>query len=81
MERARKMNGALSTAHRRPSMNPLHGLPLLLFLLLTPAHSQAKITEDVIDVPVSVSNAYGRSVEQTIKVTVFRDTERVRSPT
>lgn len=59
-------------------MNSLRGLPLLL--LLTQTAPLAKITEDVIDVPVSVSNAYGRSVEQTIKVTVFRDTERARSP-
>lgn len=42
--------------------------------------AQAAIVEDVIDVPVQVSNMYGREFAQTIKVTVFHDTDRARSP-
>ena len=42
--------------------------------------AQAEIVEEVVDVPVSVVNAYGLKVEHPIKVTVFRETSRDRSP-
>jgi len=40
----------------------------------------AVTVEEVLDVPVSVKDAYGRQVDQTIKVTVFRDDSREKAP-
>ena len=43
-----------------------------LALLVLPG-AQAMLREEQIDVPVKVNDAYGKTVEQTIKVTVFHD--------
>ncbi|MEJ8849668.1 dienelactone hydrolase [Variovorax rhizosphaerae] len=45
----------------------------ILGALVAGGPSQAKLLEEQMDVPVKVSNAYGKSVEQSIKVTVWRD--------
>ncbi len=56
------------------------------FLLVAVLHlyfssiSYAAIIEEVIDVPVSVKTLYGQEVNQTIKVTVFRDDQREKAP-
>ncbi len=51
-----------------------------LFLLLSLAAllpaAQARIVEEQMDVPVQVTNAYGRPFSQFIKVTLFREDER-----
>jgi dienelactone hydrolase len=49
-------------------------------LLLLTTVSLAKPIEEVVDVTVTVANMYGREFTQAIKVTVFRDDERDRSP-
>lgn len=46
---------------------------LLLILLATALAAQARVREEQLDVPVRVTDAYGKTIEQTIKVTVFRD--------
>ena len=51
----------------------------LLFLLMS-AHTTATVIEEVIEVPVSVRNMYGQEVSQRIKVTVFRDDQRMNAP-
>jgi len=43
-----------------------------LTLLVLPC-AQARLHEEQIDLPVKVNDAYGKAVEQTIKVTVFHD--------
>jgi dienelactone hydrolase len=40
----------------------------------------AEVVEEVIDVPVRVRNIYRQLVDQPIKVTVFRDTDRAVAP-
>jgi dienelactone hydrolase len=40
----------------------------------------AAVVEDVIDVPVTVRSIYGKEFRQAIKVTVFRDDQRQKSP-
>src|SRR6266516_1116701 len=51
---------------------------LALALLATPCDAQT--IEEVVELPVTVSDMYGKSVAQNIKVTVFRDDKRARSP-
>jgi len=49
---------------------------LLAIALLTMSAGgavQARVLEEQIDLPVTVSNAYGKRIEQTIRVTVFSD--------
>ena len=41
--------------------------------LLLAAVAQARVVEEQIELPVKVSDAYGKTVEQAIKVTVFSD--------
>ena len=67
------------TMHARIRTCLIQTATLASALALTPL-AQAAIVEDVIDVPVQVSNIYGREFAQTIKVTVFHDTDRPRSP-
>jgi dienelactone hydrolase len=43
-----------------------------LVLLILPC-AQATLREEQLDLPVKVNDAYGKTVEQTIKVTVFHD--------
>src|SRR6185295_18458010 len=49
-------------------------------LLLFITASFAKAIEEVVDVTVTAANIYGREFTQTIKVTVFRDDKKKRSP-
>lgn len=53
----------------------LHGL-----LLCLPGLSSAAIVEEVIEVPVHVTTIYGQTINQPIKVTVFREDTRGRAP-
>jgi len=53
-------------------------LPLAL-LLLAPA-SVAKTIEEATDLPVTITNIYGRIFKQTIKLTIFRDDEKAHAP-
>lgn len=56
-------------------------LPVLLLLLLSLSlPCAAKLVEEILDVPVSAKNLYGKEVSQSIKVTVFRDDEKDRAP-
>ncbi len=55
-------------------------LALCCALSLLPASGFSRQVEEVVDLPVKVKNAYGRELAQSIKVTVFRDDERERSP-
>jgi dienelactone hydrolase len=53
----------------------------LAFLpLCISSFSYAAILEEVIDVPVGVKTIYGQEVNQTIKVTVFRDDQIEKAP-
>jgi dienelactone hydrolase len=47
-------------------------------LLVAAAASHARLREEQIDLPVQVVNAYGKPVEQLIKVTVFSDDSNPR---
>jgi dienelactone hydrolase len=51
---------------------------LVLPVLSTPC--RAGIVEEVLEVPVTAKNVYGREMSQAIKVTVFRDDNKARSP-
>jgi dienelactone hydrolase len=42
-------------------------------LLLAAAGTQARMIEEQLDIPVKVQDAYGKTIAQTIKVTVFAD--------
>lgn len=53
---------------------------LVAATLLLPAAAMAEVVETVIDVPVSVRDMFGKKVDHTIKVTVFRDDKREKSP-
>jgi len=46
---------------------------LLLALALAPGDVAARIVEEQADVPVKVADAYGKVVEQSIRITIFRD--------
>lgn len=48
--------------------------------LLIAAPARAKFVEDVIDLPVRVTTMTGAIVEQSIKVTIFRDDARAKAP-
>ena len=52
----------------------------LSVLLASSSACQARVVEEVLDVPVTATDRYGKTVSQTIKVTVFRDDERPASP-
>ena len=54
-------------------------LQVLLLLSLSPPCA-AKLVEEILDLPVSAKNLYGKAVSQSIKVTVFRDDEKDRAP-
>lgn len=49
-------------------------------LALLAGNGLAKNVEEVVDLPVAVRNVYGRQFSQNIKLTVFRDDERGKSP-
>jgi dienelactone hydrolase len=51
-----------------------------ILLLALSAASLAKLVEDVVDVQVSVTDMFGKMISQPIKVTIFHDDERNRSP-
>ncbi len=46
---------------------------LAIIVLAVPASVHAKIVEEQLDVPVQVTDAYGKAISQTIKLTVFVD--------
>jgi dienelactone hydrolase len=51
------------------------------FLLLALASAgAAKMVEESLELPVTATNMYGKTVSQPIKLTVFRDDERPRAP-
>lgn len=56
-----------------------HVIALVLAIALGDS-AQAKIIQEEIDVPVEVADAAGQIVRQPIKVTIFRDDARARSP-
>ena len=58
---------------------PMRPIFLLLFLCAS-SSSFSAVVEEVIEVPVSVKTIYGRQTNQTIKVTIFRDDQRVKAP-
>ncbi|MBU6269657.1 MAG: alpha/beta fold hydrolase [Betaproteobacteria bacterium] len=73
-------------ADLRARMRPI-GVRALTALLVAaaaaamlPAVASATIVESVIEVPVRVTGARGQRVEQTIKVTIFRDDRLGRAP-
>jgi dienelactone hydrolase len=51
-------------------------IPLLYFQTM----ASAAIVEEVIEVPVSVKTIFGQAANQPIKVTVFRDDQKLKSP-
>jgi dienelactone hydrolase len=51
-----------------------------LLLVFFAGASQSRTVEEVLELPVSATNMYGMVVSQPIKLTVFRDDERLRSP-
>lgn len=52
----------------------------MLLLALSPSHASAALVEEVMEVPVKVRSLYRQEFEPTIKVTVFRESERAKSP-
>lgn len=55
-------------------------LATLGLLLIAAAPARAKVIEDVVDLPVRVVSGKGETIEQTIKLTIFRDDARARAP-
>jgi len=53
---------------------------LHILTLCLPSLSLAAVIEEVIEVPVSVKTIYGQEVNQSIKVTVFREDTREKAP-
>jgi dienelactone hydrolase len=53
---------------------------VFLALIALAPPSAAKNVEEVIEIPVKVASIYGRVYEHPIKVTVFRESDRSRSP-
>lgn len=53
---------------------------LRLLVLCLPGLSLATVVEEVIDIPVSVQTAYGQEINQSIKLTIFRDDAREKAP-
>lgn len=53
---------------------------LALAIFASAGRLEAAIVEDVVEVPVEVSDPLGRSVRQSIKVTILRDDTRPRAP-
>jgi dienelactone hydrolase len=53
-------------------MNPLR-LCLSLILLLACVTAQAALREEEVDLPVSLTNAYGKRIDHAIKLTLFSD--------
>lgn len=49
-------------------------------LLLLPLSSAANAVEEVVAVPATASDIYGRTVTRPVTVTVFRDRRRMRAP-
>lgn len=62
-----------------PATRPvLHQAAFLASLL--PVTAAAAVIEEVVEVPVSVKTIYGQETHQSIKVTIFRDDQREKSP-
>lgn len=55
-------------------------IALVLAALCQPMPAMATVLEEVLDVPVRITTTTGQEVAQTIKVTVFRDDQRDKSP-
>src|SRR5262249_28425055 len=53
---------------------------LITALALGPTAANAKILQDTIELPVVVADAYGRTVRHSIRVAIFRDDARARTP-
>lgn len=60
-------------------MRSLSCLTVLTACFISTA-SYAAINEEVIDVPVTVKDMYGKEASQAIKVTIFRDDSKAKSP-
>ena len=59
----------------------LYSRSAIALLLLALAHPcAAAVVEEVVELPVTVKDMYGRSVSRPIKVTVFRDNSFPRAP-
>lgn len=64
--------------HRLRSIRPFAAALALLLASASACH--ARIVEEVLDLPVTATDLYGKTTSQTIKLTVFRDDERPASP-
>jgi len=51
-----------------------------LLLLALASAGAARTVEESLELPVTATNMYGKTVSQPIKLTVFRDDERPRAP-
>jgi hypothetical protein len=51
-----------------------------ILILCSPSMVLGAVVEEVIEIPVSVKTIYGEKVNKVIKVTVFRDDQRRKSP-
>ena len=69
----------LSLARTDVRLIPILALALATWIAL-PISSEAKVVSQVIDLPVKVLDAQGKSVEHAIKVTIVRDDARPKSP-
>jgi dienelactone hydrolase len=58
----------------------MRGVALFLALLACAPPARAILQEQVIELPVTVANAYGKTESQPIKVTIFRDGAIAKSP-
>ncbi|MDN3987556.1 dienelactone hydrolase family protein [Zwartia vadi] len=61
-------------------MKTMHLLGFFSLLITASAFAQSKIVEEVVTVPVSVQNAYGEINNHNVIVTIFRDSDRNKSP-
>lgn len=61
-------------------MKTIHLLGFLFILFTGSVFAQSKIIEEVVIVPVSVPNAFGKINNHNVIVTIFRDSERKKSP-
>lgn len=53
---------------------------LLLGLAITSGASSAKTIEEIVDLPVTVTDKTGTKVSQPVKLTIFRDDARAKAP-
>lgn len=61
-------------------MKTKHLFSFFFFTLISSVSAQPNIIEEVVTVPIAVENAYGKVNNHNVIVTIFRDSDRKKSP-